>query len=77
MPYCVVYLGMSLGFASEQWLMYYTDYVMSSLQAKEGSGRDALRKRRPLLVSAGIALAPDAFQTVLDADSKNKGYVHI
>ncbi|RXN24229.1 cilia- and flagella-associated 46 isoform X2 [Labeo rohita] len=41
-------------------------------QAKEGSGRDALRKRRPLLVSAGIALAPDAFQTVLDADSKNK-----
>uniref|UniRef100_A0A8C2F734 Uncharacterized protein n=1 Tax=Cyprinus carpio TaxID=7962 RepID=A0A8C2F734_CYPCA len=42
-------------------------------QAKEGSGREALRKRRPLLVSAGVALAPDAFQTVLDADSKVKG----
>uniref|UniRef100_A0A9J8CP86 Uncharacterized protein n=1 Tax=Cyprinus carpio carpio TaxID=630221 RepID=A0A9J8CP86_CYPCA len=41
-------------------------------QAKEGSGREALRKRRPLLVSAGVALAPDAFQTVLDADSKVK-----
>uniref|UniRef100_A0A8C1PJM6 Cilia and flagella associated protein 46 n=1 Tax=Cyprinus carpio TaxID=7962 RepID=A0A8C1PJM6_CYPCA len=38
-------------------------------QAKEGSGREALRKRRPLLVSAGVALAPDAFQTVLDADT--------
>ncbi|KAI2658158.1 Cilia- and flagella-associated protein 46 [Labeo rohita] len=35
-------------------------------QAKEGSGRDALRKRRPLLVSAGIALAPDAFQTMTE-----------
>ncbi|XP_058652539.1 cilia- and flagella-associated protein 46-like isoform X3 [Onychostoma macrolepis] len=41
-------------------------------QAKEGSGREAVRKRRPLLVNAGIALAPDAFQTVLDADSKAK-----
>ncbi|XP_016414315.1 cilia- and flagella-associated protein 46-like [Sinocyclocheilus rhinocerous] len=41
-------------------------------QAKEGSGREALRKRRPLLVSAGVSLAPDAFQTVLDADGKVK-----
>ncbi|XP_026079139.1 cilia- and flagella-associated protein 46 [Carassius auratus] len=36
--------------------------------------KEALRKRRPLLVSAGVALAPDAFQTVLDADSEVKDY---
>ncbi len=35
--------------------------------------REAVRKRRPLLVNAGLALAPDAFQTVLDADSTVKG----
>uniref|UniRef100_A0A673L3J2 Uncharacterized protein n=1 Tax=Sinocyclocheilus rhinocerous TaxID=307959 RepID=A0A673L3J2_9TELE len=46
-------------------------------QAKEGSGREALRKRRPLLVSAGVSLAPDAFQTVLDADGKVKGLYHV
>ncbi|KAK7149085.1 hypothetical protein R3I93_013174 [Phoxinus phoxinus] len=42
-------------------------------QAAEGRGREVVRKRRPLLVSAGIALAPDAFRTVLDADRKIKG----
>ncbi|XP_077103327.1 cilia- and flagella-associated protein 46 [Siphateles boraxobius] len=42
-------------------------------QATEGRGREVLRKRRPLLVSAGIALAPEAFRTVLDADRKIKG----
>uniref|UniRef100_A0A671LJV0 Uncharacterized protein n=1 Tax=Sinocyclocheilus anshuiensis TaxID=1608454 RepID=A0A671LJV0_9TELE len=46
-------------------------------QAKEGSGREVLRKRRPLLVSAGVSLAPDAFQTVLDADGKVKGLYHV
>ncbi|XP_056093177.1 cilia- and flagella-associated protein 46 [Rhinichthys klamathensis goyatoka] len=41
-------------------------------QATEGRGRESLRKRRPLLVSAGVALAPEAFRTVLDADRKIK-----
>ncbi|XP_067242183.1 cilia- and flagella-associated protein 46 [Chanodichthys erythropterus] len=41
-------------------------------QATEGRGREILKKRHPLLVSAGIALAPDAFQTVLEADRKIK-----
>ncbi|XP_051507186.1 cilia- and flagella-associated protein 46 [Myxocyprinus asiaticus] len=39
-------------------------------QAKEDKGHETMKKRRPLLVSAGITLAPDAFQVVLDADSK-------
>ncbi|XP_073690617.1 cilia- and flagella-associated protein 46 [Garra rufa] len=56
----------------QQVLDRHHTHLMSASPAKEGSGREALRKRRPLLVSAGIALAPDAFQTVLDADSKNK-----
>ncbi|KAG1963056.1 cilia- and flagella-associated protein [Pimephales promelas] len=42
-------------------------------QATEGEGPESLRKRRPLLVSAGLALAPEAFRTVLDADRKIKG----
>ncbi|XP_072534370.1 cilia- and flagella-associated protein 46 isoform X2 [Salminus brasiliensis] len=37
-------------------------------QAKEGSGFKPVKKWRPMLVSAGIALAPDTFQIVLDAD---------
>ncbi|KAF4106175.1 hypothetical protein G5714_013837 [Onychostoma macrolepis] len=32
-----------------------------------------MRKRRPLLVNAGIALSPDAFQTILDADNDGAG----
>ncbi|XP_076830740.1 cilia- and flagella-associated protein 46 isoform X3 [Brachyhypopomus gauderio] len=37
-------------------------------QAKEGSGCEPAKKWRPMLASAGIALAPDAFQMVLDAE---------
>lgn len=35
-------------------------------QAKDVRGRGV--DRRPLMVSAGITLAPDDFRTVLDAD---------
>ncbi|XP_030628131.1 cilia- and flagella-associated protein 46 [Chanos chanos] len=41
-------------------------------QAKEGSGHEKVKRRRPILVGAGIALAPDTFQMVLDADSEAK-----
>uniref|UniRef100_A0A8C7V183 Cilia and flagella associated protein 46 n=1 Tax=Oncorhynchus mykiss TaxID=8022 RepID=A0A8C7V183_ONCMY len=38
-------------------------------QAKNGQPQEEVRKRRPMLVNAGLTLAPDAFQVVLDADS--------
>ncbi|KAL7877973.1 hypothetical protein SRHO_G00046160 [Serrasalmus rhombeus] len=41
-------------------------------QAKEGSGFEPAKKWRPMLITAGIALAPDSFQMVLDADSAVK-----
>ncbi|XP_036429472.1 LOW QUALITY PROTEIN: cilia- and flagella-associated protein 46 [Colossoma macropomum] len=41
-------------------------------QAKEGSGCEPAKKWRPMLVTAGIALAPNSFQMVLDADSAVK-----
>uniref|UniRef100_A0A3B4C3W0 Tetratricopeptide repeat domain 40 n=1 Tax=Pygocentrus nattereri TaxID=42514 RepID=A0A3B4C3W0_PYGNA len=42
-------------------------------QAKEGSGCEPAKKWHPMLITAGIALAPDSFQMVLDADSAVKG----
>ncbi|XP_071248937.1 cilia- and flagella-associated protein 46 isoform X8 [Salvelinus alpinus] len=41
-------------------------------QAKNGQPQEEVRKRRPMLVNAGLTLAPDAFQVVLDADSTAK-----
>ncbi|KAJ8418005.1 hypothetical protein AAFF_G00137140 [Aldrovandia affinis] len=41
-------------------------------QAKTASSKDSARKVRPMLVNAGVALAPDAFQAVLDADKVPK-----
>ncbi|XP_069045075.1 cilia- and flagella-associated protein 46 isoform X2 [Lepisosteus oculatus] len=41
-------------------------------QAKKGNPNDDVRKKRPLLVNSGIALAPDAFQVVLDGDNETK-----
>ncbi|XP_066535415.1 cilia- and flagella-associated protein 46 isoform X2 [Hoplias malabaricus] len=41
-------------------------------QAKHGDCGQPVKKWRPMLVSAGIALAPDTFQMVLDADSAVK-----
>ncbi|XP_054839221.1 cilia- and flagella-associated protein 46 [Eublepharis macularius] len=51
-------------------------------QAKKGTSKDSVRKKRSLLVNAGLALAPEAFQIVLDsenearvASSKSKGQI--
>ncbi|XP_066549340.1 cilia- and flagella-associated protein 46 [Amia ocellicauda] len=41
-------------------------------QAKKANLNDDVRKKRALLVNAGIALAPDAFQVVLDGDNEAK-----
>lgn len=44
-----------------------------SLQAKKGTANDSVRKKRSLLVNAGLALAPEAFQVVLDSENEAKG----
>ncbi|XP_060097359.1 cilia- and flagella-associated protein 46 [Heteronotia binoei] len=51
-------------------------------QAKKGTSKDSVRKKRSLLVNAGLALAPESFQIVLDseneakvASSKSKGQI--
>ncbi|XP_009877634.1 PREDICTED: tetratricopeptide repeat protein 40, partial [Apaloderma vittatum] len=44
--------------------------VMMIEQAKRGKKEDNVRKKRPLLVNAGVALAPDSFQIVLDGEKK-------
>uniref|UniRef100_G1KER8 Cilia and flagella associated protein 46 n=1 Tax=Anolis carolinensis TaxID=28377 RepID=G1KER8_ANOCA len=51
-------------------------------QAKKGTPKDSVRKKRSLLMNAGRALAPEAFQIVLDseneakvASSKSKGQI--
>uniref|UniRef100_A0A7M4EJE2 Cilia and flagella associated protein 46 n=1 Tax=Crocodylus porosus TaxID=8502 RepID=A0A7M4EJE2_CROPO len=44
--------------------------VMMIEQAKKGKLKDSVRKKRSLLVNAGLALAPDAFQIVLDSENE-------
>uniref|UniRef100_A0A8C0FKY2 Uncharacterized protein n=1 Tax=Bubo bubo TaxID=30461 RepID=A0A8C0FKY2_BUBBB len=46
--------------------------VMMIEQAKRGKQKDNVRKRRSLLVNAGLALAPDSFQIVLDSENEAK-----
>ncbi|XP_044276023.1 cilia- and flagella-associated protein 46 [Varanus komodoensis] len=41
-------------------------------QAKKGTSKDSVRKKRSLLVNAGLALAPEAFQIVLDSENEAK-----
>ncbi|XP_074194762.1 LOW QUALITY PROTEIN: cilia- and flagella-associated protein 46 [Rhinolophus sinicus] len=41
-------------------------------QAKKAGPKDSVRKKRALLVDAGLALAPDAFQIVLDSENEAK-----
>ncbi|XP_078499587.1 cilia- and flagella-associated protein 46 [Lissotriton helveticus] len=41
-------------------------------QAKKGSLKDGVRKNRSQLVNAGLALAPNEFQTVLDSENEAK-----
>lgn len=45
------------------------------LKTKEWLGDEPVKNWRPTLVSAGIALAPDTFQMVLDAESTAKGII--
>ncbi|KYO42269.1 cilia- and flagella-associated protein 46 isoform B [Alligator mississippiensis] len=44
--------------------------IMMIEQAKKGKLKDSVRKKRSLLVNAGLALAPDAFQIVLDSENE-------
>ncbi|XP_072828265.1 cilia- and flagella-associated protein 46 isoform X4 [Vicugna pacos] len=46
--------------------------TMAIEQAKKAMPKDSVRKKRALLVKAGLALAPDAFQTVLDSENATK-----
>ncbi|XP_068876435.1 cilia- and flagella-associated protein 46 [Aphelocoma coerulescens] len=46
--------------------------VMLIEQAKRGKQKDNARKKRSLLVNAGLALAPDTFQIVLDSEKEAK-----
>ncbi|KAM4636947.1 cilia- and flagella-associated protein 46 [Discoglossus pictus] len=41
-------------------------------QAKQSSLKDSVRKKRSLLVNAGLSLAPDVFQMVLDSENEAK-----
>ncbi|XP_007935070.1 cilia- and flagella-associated protein 46 [Orycteropus afer afer] len=46
--------------------------VMAIEQAKKAMPKDSVRKKRALLVNAGLALAPDTFQIVLDSENEAK-----
>uniref|UniRef100_A0A8C3QM37 Cilia and flagella associated protein 46 n=1 Tax=Cyanoderma ruficeps TaxID=181631 RepID=A0A8C3QM37_9PASS len=46
--------------------------VMLIEQAKRGNQKDNVRKKRSLLVNAGLALAPETFQKVLDSENEAK-----
>ena len=43
------------------------------LQARKSSDSGSAHMKRSLLVKAGLALAPDAFQYVLDSENEMKG----
>ncbi|XP_045147306.1 cilia- and flagella-associated protein 46 [Echinops telfairi] len=46
--------------------------IMAIEQAKKVMPKDSVRKKRALLVNAGLALAPDAFQIVLNSENEAK-----
>ncbi|XP_027696309.1 cilia- and flagella-associated protein 46 [Vombatus ursinus] len=46
--------------------------IMAIEQAKKAKPKDSVRKKRALLVNVGLALAPDAFQIVLDGENETK-----
>uniref|UniRef100_A0A8C0L647 Cilia and flagella associated protein 46 n=1 Tax=Canis lupus dingo TaxID=286419 RepID=A0A8C0L647_CANLU len=46
--------------------------IMAIEQAKKAIPKDSVRKKRALLVNAGLALAPDTFQIVLDSENEAK-----
>lgn len=55
--------------------MFLFCFCFFHLKTKEWLGDEPAKKWHPVLVSAGIALAPDTFQMVLDADSTAKGII--
>ncbi|VCW77326.1 unnamed protein product, partial [Gulo gulo] len=46
--------------------------ILAIEQAKKAVPKDSVRKKRALLVNAGLALAPDTFQIVLDSENEAK-----
>ncbi|EDL17863.1 mCG128871, isoform CRA_b [Mus musculus] len=46
--------------------------TMAIEQAKKATPKDSARKKRAILVNAGLALAPDTFQIVLDSENESK-----
>ncbi|XP_075389603.1 cilia- and flagella-associated protein 46 [Tenrec ecaudatus] len=46
--------------------------IMAIEQAKKVMPKDSVRKKRAFLVNAGLALAPDAFQIVLNSENEAK-----
>ncbi|GAB1292843.1 Cilia and flagella-associated protein 46 [Apodemus speciosus] len=46
--------------------------TMAIEQAKKATSKDSARKKRAILVNAGLALAPDTFQIVLDSENEAK-----
>ncbi|XP_061232754.1 cilia- and flagella-associated protein 46 [Neopsephotus bourkii] len=46
--------------------------VMMIEQVKRGKEKDNARQKRSLLINAGLALAPDSFQIVLDSENEAK-----
>ncbi|NXW11048.1 CFA46 protein, partial [Fregetta grallaria] len=46
--------------------------IMMIEQAKRGKQKDNVRKKRSLLINAGLALSPDSFQIVLDSENEAK-----
>ena len=48
-------------------------HAVSPSQAKKAMPEDGVRKKRALLVNAGLALAPDTFQIVLDSENEARG----
>ncbi|XP_047559332.1 cilia- and flagella-associated protein 46 isoform X1 [Lutra lutra] len=46
--------------------------IMAIEQAKKAVPKDSVRRKRALLVNAGLALAPDTFQVVLDSENEAK-----
>ncbi|KAM8780319.1 LOW QUALITY PROTEIN: cilia- and flagella-associated protein 46 [Rhynchonycteris naso] len=46
--------------------------TMAIEQAKKAISKDSVREKRALLVNAGLALAPDTFQIVLDSENEAK-----
>ncbi|XP_058527647.1 cilia- and flagella-associated protein 46 [Ochotona princeps] len=46
--------------------------ILAIEQAKKVTLKDSVRKQRALLVNAGLALAPDTFQIVLDSENEAK-----